>query len=138
MKTRAIIDTGPLVALIKDDDDFHDWVTEQLGQIGPPLLSCEAVIAEALFLLSATRGGAEAVLGMIADGFLRLPFRLESEVATIKRLRSRYASVPMSLADACLVRMSEQHSSANILTIDSDFRIYRRHRREPIPTLCPR
>jgi len=68
---------------------------------------------------------------------LRLPFKLEEEASTVSWLLQRYANVPMSLADACLVRMTEQHDGAVLLTFDSDFKVYRRHRRQVIPTMMP-
>ncbi len=76
-------------------------------------------------------------MGLVESGLLRLPFRLQDEVAAVSKRLDRYVGVPMSLADACLVRMSEQHGSAVVLTLDSDFAIYRRHRRQVVPTIQP-
>ena len=50
---------------------------------------------------------------------------------------TRYSNVPMALADACLVRMAEQHANHTVLTLDSDFQIYRKHRREVISVIMP-
>jgi predicted nucleic acid-binding protein len=90
-----------------------------------PVLSCEAVLSEACFLLRNARGGDEAVLKLVARGLVRLHFRLESETGPVRRLLSRFSNVPMSLADACLVRMSEQVSNSVLLTLDRDFKVYR-------------
>ena len=68
---------------------------------------------------------------------VQLPLRLQDEHSAVKVLLARYADVPMSLADACLVRMSEQYTNSLVLTCDSDFRRYRRHRRQRIPTIMP-
>ena len=62
---------------------------------------------------------------------------LDNDVESVLKLLQKYADVPMSLADACLVRMTETFSDPVILTTDSDFRIYRRHSRQVIPCVMP-
>ena len=99
----------------------------------PPVFTCEAVLSEACFLVRKLRGGPDAVLGLVARGIVEVPFRIDRELTAVRRLMARYASVPMSLADACLVRMTELEEQATVLTLDSDFRIYRRHVRQAIP-----
>lgn len=74
---------------------------------------------------------------LLARGIVAVPFRLEDEMPAVAKLLFRYASVPMSLADACLVRMTEQYPSGVVLTLDRDFRIYRKHGRQSIPTRMP-
>lgn len=137
MSTVVLVDTGPLVAYLNARDRYHDWAKEQLGQVRPPLVTCEAVLSEVLFLLRGQRAAQAAVMGFVESGLLRLPFALQDEAAAVSKLLQRYAEVPMSLADSCLVRMSEQHGSAVVLTLDSDFAIYRRHRRQVVPTIRP-
>jgi predicted nucleic acid-binding protein len=133
----VLLDTGPLVAFLNRRDDFHEWSKEQLDDVAPPLLTCEAVIAEACYLLRDLPRGSAAVMQMIEREQITNPFRLEDEVSSIRTLLERYASVPMDLADACLVRMSEQYSRPRLLTLDSDFRVYRRHGRQTIPLIIP-
>lgn len=133
----VIVDTGPLVAFLNRRDDFHGWVCETLGTIEAPLVTCEAVISEACFLLRSTKGGADAILDLVARGIVQVPFRLAAELPSIRKLMARYANVPMSLADACLVRMTELDTRAAVLTLDSDFRVYRRNRRNVVPTIMP-
>jgi predicted nucleic acid-binding protein len=135
--SRVLIDTGPLVALLNRADRHHDWIREVLDTIEPPVFSCEAVVSEACFLLSRVRDGQDAVLGLLANDILKLEFRLSSEVDAVRGLMNKFASVPMSFADACLVRMSELEPRSRILTLDSDFRVYRRNRRQAIPTIMP-
>jgi uncharacterized protein len=135
--TTVLVDTGPLVAALNAADDFHDWAQEELGRIPAPLLTCEAVISEALHLVRRMEGGRAAVMGLLNDRLVIVPFRLTDELASVSRLLARYANVPMSLADACLVRMSEQHAGAVVMTLDSDFKLYRRHGRSVIPTIAP-
>lgn len=135
--TAVLIDTGPLVAALNAADDFHDWARAELGRIPAPLLTCEAVISETLHLVRRMKGGQAAVMGLLRDRLVVVPFRLADELAPIARLLARYANVPMSLGDACLVRMSEQQAGAVVLTLDSDFKVYRRHGRGVIPTIAP-
>lgn len=138
MKPVVLLDTGPLVAFLNARDRFHAWASEQLGQVSPPLLTCEAVVSESLFLLRNRQGGHRAVVGLLESGFVQLPFRLQEHLSAVSQLLQRYAEVPMSLPDGCLVRMSELHDAAVVLTLDSDFGVYRRHRRQAIPTLRPK
>lgn len=137
MNRQVILDTGPLVALLNRGDHFHDWACSQWAEIEAPLLSCEAVIAEACHLLRKFEGGSFAVLELIRRGAVSMAFSLSDECGPVTRMLKRYASVPMSLTDACLVRMSELNSESPVLTLDADFRIYRRHGRRVIPTLLP-
>jgi uncharacterized protein len=133
----VLVDTGPIVAFLNSRDRYHEWSKENFAEIEAPVLSCEAVLSEACFLLRNARGGSEAVLKLVDRGLLRLPFHLEAETGPIRRLLSRYSNVPMSLADACLVRMSEQISDSVLLTLDRDFKVYRKHGRNVIPTRMP-
>lgn len=137
MTEAVLLDTGPLVALLNARDRYHGWSTQVFGGIERPVLSCEAVLSEACFLLRRLKGGREAVLKLVERGLVRIPFRLETECGSVRRLLARYASVPMSLADACLVRMSEQYPESVVLTLDRDFRIYRRQGRNVVPTVMP-
>ncbi len=132
-----IADTGPLVAYLDRSDKDHAWAKDNFIQITRPLLTCEAVIAEALFLLR--RGGIDpdGLLHLIQRGLLIPTFRLSDEIATIQQLMKTYRNIPMSLADACLVRMSELHENSKVMTLDSDFVVYRKSRRKVIPLLIP-
>jgi uncharacterized protein len=86
MRRQVLLDTGPLVAFLKPQDQFYRWVTTELATIQPPLLTCEAVIAEACFLLRNTHAGEETVLSLIADAYIQLPFRLETEITAVRQL----------------------------------------------------
>ena len=137
MKRDVLLDTGPLVAFLNRRDDYGDWVVQQWRQITPPLLTCEAVISEACFLLGETKGRGDAVMQLLERGVIHIPFHLEEHIQPVKKLLVKYQSVPMSLADVCLVRMSELHSSSQVLTLDSDFNVYRKHGRQTIPPIMP-
>jgi len=82
-------------------------------------------------------GGSGKILGLVREGHVQVPFRLQDEAAAVAELLARYASVPMSLADGCIVRMAEQIEGSMVFTLDSDFRIYRMHGRRVIPTIMP-
>jgi uncharacterized protein len=133
----VLLDTGPWVALHCRDDRHHSWARAQFAQITGPLLSCEAVVAETCFLLA--RGGHDPAkaLALVTRGVVKIGMALGDEIAAVQGLFERYDNVPASLADACLVRMSEQHAQCRVFTLDTDFHIYRRHGRRVIPLLTP-
>lgn len=133
----VLVDTGALVALINARDQYHPWAQEVWGQIRAPLLTCEPVITEACFLVQQIVGGETAVLQFVERQIVQIPLALSAEVVEVKALMMRYRSVPMSLADACLVRLSEIYENGQVLTLDSDFRIYRKHVRQVIPVIMP-
>jgi uncharacterized protein len=132
---RVIVDTGPLVALLNANETHHASVRETLDAIEPPLWTCEAVITETCFLVRHLKGGADAVFNLVSRGVVRVEFRLSEEIELVRRLITKYASVPMSLADACLVRMTELHPTSAVLTLDADFRVYRRNGRHVVPLI---
>ncbi len=135
--TRFGIDTGPLVAFLNARDSFHKWATETLSTIEPPLHTWESVVSEACFLLRHLKCGPDAVLELVSRGILTLDFHLDVEHSSVKKLMTKYQSVPMSLADACLVRMTELDHNLTIITIDDDFRVYRRNGRQSVPVIMP-
>lgn len=132
-----IVDAGPLVAYFKRDDLHHQWSRERVGSLHPPLYSCDSVISEACFLLRRTDSGVDRLMEFVERGIVRLDFAIGSELPAIRKLLRRYRNVPMSLADACLVRMSEVLNEPVIITLDRDFTIYRRHGRQVIPLIAP-
>lgn len=137
MRSQVVIDTGPLVALLKKRDQHHAWAASMVEAIRPPLLTCEPVITETCFLLSQTYGTHEVVMDLMVEDYLNVDFSLQGEAIALKTLMTRYQSVPMSLADACLVRMAERYKNSTVMTLDSDFQIYRINRNQPIPLLMP-
>ena len=137
MKSKVILDTSPLVALIDKGDRFHKWSTEIWKTISLPLLTCESVISEACFLLQKTYGGQEAVISLVKAGVIQISFVLSEEAEAVGNLMQKYQSIPMSFADACLVRMNELILGSSLLTLDSDFRIYRKNKTEVIDVMIP-
>lgn len=135
----VIVDTGPLLAFLDRGDSNHDWAKARFGELRPPLTTCEAVLSEASFLL--TRIGADAglAIALVERGVLAVGPLLGTgdDAAAIRRLMRRYDNVPMSFADACLVRLVERAANASIMTLDADFHIYRQARRRVIPLIAP-
>ena len=137
MSGEVLLDTGPLVAFLNRRDRYHTWAAEQLAAVDAPLLTCESVLSEACFLLRKLERGVDAVFRLLERGLISVGFRLADEAPAVRRLMARYSAVPMSLADACLVRLAEIRSESAVLTLDADFRIYRKSGRQAIPTLMP-
>jgi uncharacterized protein len=130
VRRRVIVDTGPLVALLNARDRHHAWSVAQWAEIEPPLLTCESVISEACFLLGHTPSGGAPVLEMAARGALDIGFRLSDHVRHVRGLLHKYVDQPMSMA--------ELTPDSAVLTLDRDFRVYRKHGRQVIPLLMPR
>jgi len=131
---KGIADTGFLVAFANGRDMHHDWAVRVAEQVSDPLLTCEAVLAETAFHL----GSVQLVLEMIEEGLVTLAFDCKDHLPHLGRLAKRYADRNPDLADLCLVRMSELYPKHLVITTDrSDFRVYRRNKREVIPLVCP-
>ena len=123
--TPVLLDTGVIVALLDRDERYHDACASALRELAAPLVTCEAVIAESCFLLRSFSGAPDRVLENVERGTFRIPIRLEGSAHTVRALMRRYASVPMSLADACLVQLADSLDTGRILTLDGDFNVYR-------------
>src|SRR5437870_7711367 len=135
MAKNVLVDAGFLVALLSRRDSHHHWAVTQAPDHAPPWGTCEAVLSEAIHLLG-TRGLA-AIAGLVRRRALICAFNLNHDVEPVLKLLQKYADVPMSLADACLVRMTETLANSLILTTNSDFRAYRRHSRQVVPCVLP-
>ena len=116
-------------------DSHHKWAVQEALENSPPWYTCEAVLSEAYHLLG-ERGG-PALNAMLSRRAVVAKFNLDDNVEVVLAFLRKYASVPMSFADACLVRMSETMADPLVLTTDSDFHVYRRHSRQVVPVLCP-
>jgi len=134
----AIVGTGPLVALLDRRERHHAWAVEQVRTVVPPLLVCEPVLVEACFLLARLPGAEDALFGPTEKGALRIAFHLEEHPGEIKALREKYRYRPISLADACVVRMAELFGDHHVFTPDSDFTVYRKHGRKLLSLIHPR
>ena len=131
---KGIADTGFLVAFANRSDQHHEWAVSVAERVEPPLLTCEAVLAESAFHLR----NAAIVLAMLNEGLVRVALDVAAERAALATLARRYADRQPDLADLCLIRLSELYARHPVITVDeADFRVYRRHRRDAIPLLCP-
>src|SRR5262245_33552650 len=135
MARNVLVDAGFLVALLSRRDLHHAWAVMQAPRHAPPWRTCEAVLSEAFHLLGAR--GAPGLGALLRRRGLVAAFDLDNDVESVLKLLDKYANIPMSLADACLVRMTEMLPDPIILTTDSDFRIYRRHSRQIVPCAMP-
>ncbi len=139
MARRVLVDSGPLVALLDRRDTHHQWAKSEIAHLHEPLLTCEAVLSEVFFLLARVRGGHSLFLALLRDRLLLVEdsFSYHAQWTEILRHLERYQNVPMSFADACLVRMSETTPDSLVFTTDRDFLTYRRQRRQVVPLICP-
>jgi predicted nucleic acid-binding protein len=131
----VLLDTGVIVALLDRSERNHLACAEVVSTLAAPLVTCEAVIAEACYLLRSVGSAPDAVLANVERGVFQIPLRLDAAVDPIRVLMRRYASVPMDLADACLVHLADMLETGTILTLDSDFEVYRWRRRRSFELL---
>jgi predicted nucleic acid-binding protein len=133
----AIVDTGPLVAFFDRAERHYRWVAERIEELEAPLLVCEPVLTETMYLLARYPRAQTALFDLLQNGALSVAFRMEEHVSELRRLLQKYRDKPMSLADACVVRMAEIHERHAVLTLDSDFSVYRKHGRVPLTLVHP-
>lgn len=132
-RKRILVDSGAIVAAIDRRDQWHQLAEARFRITPKPFYTCDAALSETCFLLGESKTAFDSLWGLIADGVIVLDFSLAEHLSSVGALMKKYRNVPMSLADACLVRMSELASDALLFTYDSDFSIYRRHGKQMIP-----
>jgi len=132
-----LVDTGPLVAMLNRRDRYFPWIREQLALLTPPFHTCEPVLSEACFLLQQAQLDPQPIFDLLERKMILISFDLQSEYSFIGSLMDKYSDLRMDLADACLVRMAEKETEATVLTLDSDFLLYRKSTRHVIPTIMP-
>jgi len=133
----VIIDSGAIVAALRQRDQHHIWARAHFEAEQEPFITCEGVISESFFLLERARDGKEALCRLLERAIISVDFSFTDQQVETLRLVRRYHDTPMSFADACLVRMAEQIHDAVVFTTDSDFRTYRRNGRQIIPLIMP-
>ena len=138
MSVSVLVDTGPLVALFNKHDVQHQWAVEIFKTLKPPLYTCDAVLAEILYLLRTDQRSIPFVMGLLKRNVLVSEFSVQEQAPSVGKLMTKYEDTPMDFADACLVRMSELRSSSSVWTMDSDFLVYRRNGRARIPIIYPK
>jgi uncharacterized protein len=132
-----LTDSGPLIALLDSSDQHHEWAVEQFSHFSSALVTCEGAITEATHLLQDAGVKPWGVLELINRGIIAVRFDLDSNLNRVLALMKKYADTPMDFVDACLVTMTEAKRECRLLTLDSDFRIYRRFERQTIPLIAP-
>lgn len=131
----VLLDTSVIVALLDRSENLHEACAETVRELRAPLITCEAVIAEGCYLLRNLSGAPEAVIENIAAGIFQIPFQLSRESAAVKHLLRKYRDRNIDLADACLIRLADEFGTADILTLDRDFAIYRWGKNKPFRML---
>jgi predicted nucleic acid-binding protein len=132
-----LVDTGPLVAFLREAEANHQWTAEKFAELPAPFLTCEPVLAETFFLVCRQPEGPRRFFELLDSGLLEVEFSVIGEREALWKLIRKYKDLPMSLADACMVRLAERHSHAAIFTLDAHFRVYRKNGRQQIPVIMP-
>ena len=135
MARNVVVDAGVVVALLSRRDNHHEWAVSQASEFPPPWSTCEAVLSESFHLLGGR--GAPNLCALVRRRALLVTFEFVKNVEPVVKLIEKYSEVPMSFADACLVRMTETLANPIVLTTDEDFRFYRRHSRQVVPCVMP-
>ena len=135
--TKILLDSGPLVGFLIETDQYHRWADEIWGRLYEPVWTCEAVLSESVFLLHACGLSIDPLLELFERGLVQIDFSVTDNQPEVWDLLRKYADQPMSLADACLVRMAELNDNCQVFTTDKDFLVYRRKGRSVIPLLTP-
>jgi predicted nucleic acid-binding protein len=131
----VLLDAGAIVALLDRSEKFHQACAAAIRQLEAPLITCEAVLAETCYLLRNLPGASEAVIENVAAGIFQVPFQLSREALAVKQVLRKYRDRKIDLADACLICLAEEFGTADILTLDKDFEVYRWTRRKPFRIL---
>lgn len=125
MAVDALIDTGPIIALLDTDDRWHALCATSIRQLRLPLLTSEAVLTETFHLIRPGRREMENAWAFIRSGAVSIAQIEDSELPEIHNLMSRYSDHPMDFADATLVYLANRERLSTVFTVDSDFRTYR-------------
>ncbi len=135
MAENVVVDAGFVVALLSNRDTHHGWAATQAAQFAPPWSTCEAALSEAFHLVGLR--GAPSLSALLRCSSVLVAFELAKHIEPVLKLMQKYSDMSMSLADACLVRMTETLADPVVLTTDADFRVYRRHSRHVVPCVTP-
>ena len=124
-----------IVALLDRSENNHARCVHAVKELAQPLVTCEAVIAESCYLLRTVGGAAEAVVENVEKGVFQIPFSIHRSAAFVRRLIRKYRDHDIDFADACLIRLAEELDTGEILTLDSEFQIYRWKKNKPFQFL---
>ncbi|MGB2590376.1 MAG: PIN domain-containing protein [Candidatus Acidiferrum sp.] len=127
----VLLDTGVIVALLDRSEKFHQACARAVNELQAPLITCEAVVAESCYLLRNLAGAPEAVIENVIAGIFQIPFQISREAYSVKHILRKYRDRKIDLADACLIRLADEFETADVLTLDKDFAIYRWGKNKP-------
>jgi len=131
---KKIADAGLLIAFLDRNDEHHPWAARIFESESPPFYTAEPILAE----VGAVLGTAKDVLRMVELGDLIIALDLTTEASALRALALRYQNRPMDLGDACCVRLAELLSGSVVYTVDrTDFTVYRKNHRQPVPCVFP-
>lgn len=127
MKPWILVDTGPLVAILNKRDSKHSICCKELSKLEPPLLTTWPVITEAAWLLRSQPDLVRKLVQSLEDGFLRLAWLDESDVAGLVDIMTRYSDASFQLADVSLMYVGERQDISVVFTLDRrDFSVFRK------------
>jgi len=121
----VLLDSGVIVALLDRSERYHEQCVRVLEELQQPLATCEAVLSESCFLLKKFPRASDRIMANVEEGIFQIPFQLTRSTASVHEILRKYRDLPVSFADACLVQMADELDTGDILTLDSDFHIYR-------------
>ncbi len=130
-----LVDAGPIIGLLDGDDQWHEWSVQTLSVLDEPLATTETAIAEACHRLRNLRPALQELTVLIAESRVILQPTMSQYPRRIGELLAKYPL--MDAGDATLVVLSESYPRARLITVDSDFRHYRRLRNQAISTIMP-
>lgn len=116
--SRALLDTGALVALLHRDDQAHAAVKEALQAYRGLLLTTEEVMSECMHLLGRVSRGEEACLGFFIRGGATLVPSSRSSLVRCREIMTQYADLPADFADAALIALAEEVQTRTVFTLD--------------------
>jgi predicted nucleic acid-binding protein len=132
-----LVDASFLVSVYDKREPYHRQCMAVLDQVNQPLVTCEPVVTEAIYLLRRLSSAPQAILASIQEGQLDLPFQLTRGVEKVLAYYNKYRDTPCDFADACLIAMADQLGTGEILTLDRDFMHYRWRRTRRFHLLVP-
>lgn len=135
--TPVLVDSSFLIALYDQSDFDHTRCLHAYESLDRPLVTCEAVVTESVYMLRYANGAAEALLASVESGALEIAFRLNEAAGSIHSIMKKYRDTPADFADACLIQMADELGTGDILTLDSDFVHYRWRKTRPFRMLIP-
>ncbi|WP_421774443.1 type II toxin-antitoxin system VapC family toxin [Gracilimonas sp.] len=136
MKT-VFLDTGPLVALLRERDQFHQWVKIELSKERFRFITCEAVLTETLFITRNSPHALSAISSMLDKDQLEVRSALRADKKRVFELFEKYSDQKTSLADVSLIVLYENEKSTPVFTTDSDFLVYRDQKGKPLQLISP-